>query len=119
MIEMKQIGKNYKVAKRDAGFKQAMKSLFHKEYEIVHALNDISFTIERGEAVGIIGPNGAGKSTTIKILSGILTPDCGTCKVEGYTPWKDRKRYGKRSESSLDNVHNYGGTCPSLILLNF
>lgn len=95
MIEMKQIGKNYKVAKRDAGFKQAMKSLFHKEYEIVHALNDISFTIERGEAVGIIGPNGAGKSTTIKILSGILTPDCGTCKVEGYTPWKDRKRYVK------------------------
>ncbi len=40
--------------------------------------------------VGYIGPNGAGKSSTIKILSGILTPDSGQCLVDGRVPWKDR-----------------------------
>ena len=43
--------------------------------------------------IGYIGPNGAGKSSTIKILSGILTPDSGTCVVNGRTPWKDRQNH--------------------------
>lgn len=45
--------------------------------------------------MGYIGPNGSGKSTTIKILSGILYPDSGYCKVNGMVPWKDRKKYVK------------------------
>lgn len=90
MIEVKNICKSYKVAKRDAGFRAACKSLFCKEYETIYALRDISFTIPDGEMVGYIGPNGAGKSSTIKILSGILTPDSGECSVDGRTPWKDR-----------------------------
>ena len=49
--------------------------------------------IEDGEAVGYIGPNGAGKSSTIKILSGILTPDSGTCVIDGRVPWKDRRAH--------------------------
>lgn len=61
-----------------------------KEYTYVHALNDISFTINDGEMVGYIGPNGAGKSSTIKIMSGILTPDSGECIINGRTPWSDR-----------------------------
>ena len=90
MITMENICKSYKVAKRDGGFGEALKSLFHKEYEQIDALNDVSFTIQDGEMVGYIGPNGAGKSSTIKILSGILTPDSGTCLVDGRVPWKDR-----------------------------
>lgn len=43
--------------------------------------------------VGYIGPNGAGKSSTIKILSGILTPDSGTCLIDGRVPWKERIRH--------------------------
>ena len=43
--------------------------------------------------VGYIGPNGAGKSTTIKVLSGILTPDSGQCEINGLCPWKDRARH--------------------------
>lgn len=90
MIEVKDICKSYRVAKRDAGFRAACKSLFHKEYETVQALDHISFTIGEGEMVGYIGPNGAGKSSTIKILSGILTPDAGECIIDGRVPWKNR-----------------------------
>jgi len=81
------------MARRGAGFGNAVKSLFKREYSIIHAINHISFTIDDGEMVGYIGPNGAGKSSTIKILSGILTPDSGTCLVNGQVPWKDRKAY--------------------------
>ncbi len=90
MITMKNVCKSYKVAKRNAGFGEACKALFHREYEVIHALSDVSFSIEDGEMVGYIGPNGAGKSSTIKILSGILTPDSGTVLVDGRVPYKNR-----------------------------
>lgn len=95
MITMKNICKSYKVARRNAGFKEACKSLFHREYETIPALTDVSFTINKGEMVGYIGPNGAGKSSTIKILSGILTPDSGTCTVNGRVPWDNRIQHVK------------------------
>lgn len=90
MIELKNISKTFKVAKRNAGFSEALKALFKKEYEYVKALQNVSFKIDDGEMVGYIGPNGAGKSSTIKIMSGILTPDGGECVIDGLTPWKDR-----------------------------
>ena len=90
MIELRNISKTFKVAKRNAGFAEAAKSLFKKEYSYINALNDVSFTINDGEMVGYIGPNGAGKSSTIKVMSGILTPDSGECLVNGRVPWKDR-----------------------------
>ena len=93
MIEFSNICKSYRVAKRESGFGNAVKSVFKREYSIINAIDNISFSISDGEMVGYIGPNGAGKSTTIKILSGILTPDSGTCLVNGQVPWKDRKEY--------------------------
>jgi len=87
---MEHVCKSYRIAKRNAGFSEACKALFHREYDIIHALNDVSFTIQDGEMVGYIGPNGAGKSSTIKILSGILTPDSGTVLVDGRVPHKNR-----------------------------
>ncbi|NWQ44489.1 ATP-binding cassette domain-containing protein [Bacillus sp. EB106-08-02-XG196] len=95
MIKLEGITKSFKVAKRSNGLLQATKSLFYREHTIVEALKDISFTIEPGEIVGYIGPNGAGKSTTIKIMSGILVPDGGTCSIMGFTPWKNRVEYVK------------------------
>lgn len=93
MITMEHVCKSYRIAKRNAGFGEACKAFFHREYEEIHALNDVSFTIQDGEMVGYIGPNGAGKSSTIKILSGILTPDSGQCLIDGRIPWKNRIRH--------------------------
>lgn len=95
MIEVKALRKTFKVARREAGFSEAVKALFHREYEYIHALDEVSFSIGGGEMVGYIGPNGAGKSSTIKILSGILTPDSGVCTVGGRTPWKERRAHVK------------------------
>lgn len=93
MIQAEHLQKTFRVRKRNAGFKNAAKAFFSREYEEIRALNDVSFRIEDGEAVGYIGPNGAGKSSTIKILSSILTPDSGTCVIDGRVPWKDRRAH--------------------------
>lgn len=95
MITMENVCKSYRIAKRNAGFTEALHALFHREYEDIRALDGVSFTIHDGEMVGYIGPNGAGKSSTIKILSGILTPDSGTCVINGRVPWKDRINHVK------------------------
>ncbi len=93
MIQVECVSKSFRVARRNAGWKEAVKSLWHREYEIVQALSQISFVIPDGEMVGYIGPNGAGKSSTIKILSGILTPEEGNVTINGRTPWKQRKEH--------------------------
>lgn len=90
MITVKGLCKTFKVAKRSAGTKAAFKALFKREYDEIEALRDVSFNIKAGEVVGYIGPNGAGKSTTIKIMTGILVPDSGSCEILGRIPWKDR-----------------------------
>lgn len=88
-IEVNNLKKSFTVRKkREPG------KLF-REKEIVTALAGVSFVVEKGELVGYIGPNGAGKSTTVKILSGILTPESGEAEVGGMIPWKNRKEYVK------------------------
>lgn len=95
MIQVEHLCKTFKVARRNGGFRAAAGALFHRQYDYVHALSDLNFTIGDGEMVGYIGPNGAGKSSTIKILSGILTPDSGTCLINGRVPWKERTKHTK------------------------
>ena len=92
-INVNHISKTFKVAKRESGLLASLKSFFKREYTYIEAVKDVSFQIKKGEIVGYIGPNGAGKSTTIKILSGILTPDEGTCNIGGRLPNKNREEY--------------------------
>ena len=96
MIEMRGVSKTYRVRRREAGLASAVKSLISRQYDQIPALREMSFTIPDGQIVGYIGPNGAGKSTTVKILSGILRPDSGTCTVNGLVPWEDRKKHVAR-----------------------
>ena len=95
MIQVEHLCKTFRVSNRNAGLTAALKALFHRQYREIKALNDISFTIPDGEMVGYIGPNGAGKSSTIKILSGILNPDSGTCLINGRVPFQERKAHVK------------------------
>ena len=88
-IEVSNLKKDFIVKKKHE------KGKLLREKEIVNALKGVSFSVDKGELVGYIGPNGAGKSTTVKILSGILTPDGGEVNVGGIVPWKERKRHVK------------------------
>ena len=94
IIEFKEISKDFKIAAKSKN-KNFFLKWFKRDKKIIKALTNVSFEIEEGDIVGYIGPNGAGKSTTIKIMSGILTPTSGECRIMGQTPWKDRKKYVK------------------------
>lgn len=89
-IMLKDISKAYKVLERPEGKFGLLKGAFVRKPKRIQALDAISFEIEEGELVGYIGPNGAGKSTTVKVMSGILTPDQGLCTIMNRTPWKER-----------------------------
>lgn len=95
IIKVSHVKKYYKIAKREKGMAETVKSLLHRRYETRKAVDDVSFSIRRGEIVGFIGPNGAGKSTTVKMLSGILYPDAGDIMIDGYIPYRQRKQYVK------------------------
>lgn len=93
MIRLENISKSYKLRKRGGGMGDALKSLVSRHFELVKAVDGLSFNVGKGEIIGYIGPNGAGKSTTIKIMCGVLRPDAGECVINGYTPWKKRVEY--------------------------
>ena len=83
IISVKNLSKTFKKPIREEGLRGMIKSFFSREYEEVHAVDDISFDIAEGEIVGYIGANGAGKSTTIKMMCGILHPTGGSVTVDG------------------------------------
>lgn len=95
IITVDHLCRQYVTYKRGSGFKESIKSFFHREKVYVDAVKDVSFTVKTGDIIGILGPNGAGKSTTIKMLTGTLFPSSGSVSVLGYTPWKERSEYVK------------------------
>jgi len=88
MIRAGNLTKHFKVHKRPPGLAAALRSLVSRTYEVVKAVDGVSFTIERGERVGFLGPNGAGKTTTLKVLSGLLHPTSGDVVVEDHVPYR-------------------------------
>jgi ABC-2 type transport system ATP-binding protein len=93
IILVKNLSKHFKISKHYRGFLGAFRNLVTQKYALVKAVDEITFSISRGELVGYLGPNGAGKSTTIKMLTGLLVPTSGDLNVNGYLPWRDRQRY--------------------------
>lgn len=82
VIKFKNVTKVYKLYKND---KQRLKSIFFKntKHTEKRAVDDVSFSITKGEAVAIFGKNGAGKSTILKMITGVTYPNKGEIKVEG------------------------------------
>ncbi len=89
IIRAEQLTKRYRRSEGGKGFL----SLRGRTTVTVDGLVEASFSVRAGEIVGLLGPNGAGKSTTVKLLTGILTPDSGSCTVNGCVPWRDRKKH--------------------------
>lgn len=110
LIEVDGVSKEFRIHRRKPGILASCRSLFWREYDVIKAVDNISFRIEPGELVGYIGPNGAGKSTTIKMLSGILAPNSGAIAVGGRVPHRQRKEnarhigvvFGQRSQLYWD-----------------
>ena len=109
-IEVDQLSKTYQVSEREGGFGAAVSGFFRRKFKDVHAVQQVTFTIQPGEVVGFLGPNGAGKTTTLKMLSGLLHPTAGQARVLGFTPWERKRDYlqamtlvmGQRSRLSWD-----------------
>ena len=106
LVHVSGLVKEFRRVKRVEGRFGAVRALLSRDYDVVRAVDDVSFEIDPGELVGYLGPNGAGKSTTIKMLTGILTPTSGTVSVAGLSPSRDRKAnarnigvvFGQRSQ---------------------
>ena len=85
-----------------------------KWYSGVHALKNVSLTVNQGEAVGLVGDNGAGKSTLIKILSGVHEPDEGKIKIEGR---EVRIRNPRQAmELGLETIYQYNSMVPTMTI---
>lgn len=95
-IEVQGLTKTFRTYKKKPGLGGAIRGLFHREYEPIHAVHDIKFSIEEGELIGFLGPNGAGKTTTLKMLAGLLYPTSGRASVLGYTPWERADGYRRQ-----------------------
>jgi len=82
MIEVRNISKTFKIYHKPIDILKEfiMRKPYHTEYK---ALKDISFSLDKGEVLGILGPNGSGKSTLLKILNGIILPDSGEIIKKG------------------------------------
>jgi ABC-2 type transport system ATP-binding protein len=87
IIEAKGLTKTYRVFQKKEGLFGALRGLVRREYKLVRAVEDVSFSIEPGEMVAFLGPNGAGKTTTLKMLSGLIYPTGGSACVLGFVPW--------------------------------
>lgn len=67
-----------------------------RKYGDLVAVNDVSFTVNRGEMFGLIGPDGAGKTTTLRVILGLLGRHGGEVRTCGLDPWKDKEELSKR-----------------------
>ena len=77
-----------------------------KTFGGLRAVDDVSFSIDRGEVVGFLGPNGAGKTTTMRLITAILEPDSGSVEVSGV-PVGENSLEVKRKIGYLPENHKY------------
>ena len=121
VIRVNGLAKSFTTRLKAPGLRASLQAFVKPRVKTISAVNDVSFTVERGEILAFIGPNGAGKSTTIKLITGILHPDSGSVSVLGLDPYRDRRRlayrigtvFGQKSQlwfhlPAIDSFHLLG-----------
>ncbi len=93
VVELKGVCKTFRQRQPSERWQDIPRNLLRPRFREVQALQHVDLSIARGEIVAYAGPNGAGKSTTIKMLSGMLSPDTGTVRSLGLDPVRDRVRH--------------------------
>lgn len=108
-VELKHVSKTFTQWQREE--RHLLQNLLKPQKKAITALEDVSFTIHKGEFVAYAGPNGAGKSTTMKLLAGMLVPNAGHITALGMSPQQQRKNlmtklgvlFGNRTELWWDH----------------
>ncbi|MFW9778104.1 MAG: ATP-binding cassette domain-containing protein [Candidatus Heimdallarchaeota archaeon] len=95
-VEVRNLKKTYRRLAGKPNALARLRAYLRRDYNLIKALDDVSFNINPGEKVTILGPNGAGKSTIIKILTGIIHTDAGEAQVDGLDPQSDRYKAAYR-----------------------
>jgi lipopolysaccharide transport system ATP-binding protein len=111
VIEVNHLHKIFRIPheKRNTIFETVTGLIRPTNYEILHALKDISFTVDEGEMFGIIGQNGSGKSTLLKIMSRILIPTEGSVTTrQTVTPFLELGVGFNFDFTAVENVRIYG-----------
>lgn len=87
-----------------------------KRFGDVHAVEDVSFSVGRGEVLGFLGPNGAGKSTTMRMLTGFILPSSGTASIEGFDVVRQPREVKRRIGYLPEGAPAYGDMTPLAFL---
>lgn len=90
ILRVEGISKSYKTYEQAPSLMGSVKNFFYRKQLVVDALRPISFTVRRGDFLGVLGPNGAGKTTTLKILTGLISPTTG--KATAFSKYDTSRR---------------------------
>jgi ABC-type polysaccharide/polyol phosphate transport system ATPase subunit len=116
-INVNNVSKIYKLYNKPTDrLLEVLHPLGKKYHSDFHAVNQVSFEIQKGETVGIVGKNGSGKSTLLKMITGVLTPSSGSMTVNGKISALLELGAGFNPEyTGIENI-NWKAFFPSLIL---
>jgi ABC-type uncharacterized transport system, ATPase component len=114
IISVKDLCKSYTYYEKQKGVSGSLKNMFKRKMLTKDAVNNISFSIERGEFIGFIGLNGAGKTTTLKMLSGILKPTSGNIDINGFYPFDKKTEYLRQISMVMGNKSQLWWDIPAI-----
>ncbi len=103
LIEARGLSRTFRVPVHGEGTGAALRHFFARRYKDVVAVDDVTFSIRRGERIGFLGANGAGKTTTLKMLSGLLLPSKGTVRIGGVDPFPKAPEFLRRIALVMGN----------------
>jgi ABC-2 type transport system ATP-binding protein len=114
VISADRLSRVFRVQKKAPGLVGSLRGLVNRVHLDIRAVDEVSFSIERGELIGFLGPNGAGKTTTLKMLAGLLHPTSGAVQVLGHEPFKRERAFQRRFALVLGQKNQLWWDLPSI-----